>query len=105
MSCSIMKNKYLIPCQRASAIACLLCATPVHYKRLNSLELTNLQKSSKSGLVTAEPLNPDYICQSWLHDFSSHSLALYQRVNSYHPQITSMPVSRYSHTDAYLAFR
>lgn len=83
-----MKNKYLIPCQRASAMACLLCATPVHYKRLNSLELTNLQKSSKSGLVTAEPLNPDYICQSWLHDFSSHSLALYQSIMSRHPQIT-----------------
>lgn len=83
-----MKNKYLIPCQRALAMACLLCATPVHYKRLNSPELTNLQKSSKSGLVTAEPLNPDYICQSWLHDFSSHSLALYQSIISHHPKIT-----------------
>lgn len=88
MNCSIMKNKYLIPCQSTSAMACLLCTTPVHYKRLNSLELTNLQKSSKSGLVTAEPLNPDYICQSWLHDFSSHSLALCQSILSHHPQIT-----------------
>lgn len=88
INCSIMKNKYLIPCQRASAMACLLCATPVHYKRFKSLELTNLQKSSKSGLITAEPVNTDYICQSWLHDFSSHNLALCQSIISHHPQIT-----------------
>lgn len=69
-------------------MARLLCATPVHYERLNSPELTNLQKASNSGLVTAEPLNPDYICQSWLHDFSSHSLALYQSITSQHPEIT-----------------
>lgn len=88
INCSIMKNKYLIPCQRASAMACLLCATSVHYERFKSLELTNLQKSSKSGLLTAEPLNTDYIRQSWLHDFSSHRLALYQSIISHHPQIT-----------------
>lgn len=66
----------------------LLCAIPVHYKRFNSLELTNLQKSSRSGLITAEPVNTDYICQSWLHDFSSHSLALCQSIILHHPEIT-----------------
>lgn len=87
MNCSIMKNKYLIPCQTASAMARPLCASPVHYKRRNSLELTNLRKSSESGLTTAEPLNPDYNCQSWLHDFSSHSLALYPTTISHYPPI------------------
>lgn len=100
-----MKNKYLIPCQGAPALVCLLCATPVHYKRLNSLELTNLQKSSISGLITAEPLNPDYICQSWLHDFSSHRPGTLSNC-----KFTPLPnyfslYFGFSHRDAYLSFR